>query len=733
MKFIQFSLRAFRAEWIKLRRSGIFWLIVGMSSFIPLVLTLIKVLVTDQPSTSETNAWEEFIQGCYTGFAGFFFPIFLILVASRLAQIEHRSAGWKLIETQPVHRGYLFLAKWEVAMFLSLICLLGVLAFGLIGGGIITLTGAGEPFKKSSIHLLPMLGFIARLWIASLGMLAIQYFLSIWVANFLFAFGIGLLALITASIISALNIAPWFPYSATIFTIRNPNGSQTGAFLLHHEWLSILWMLLFLWIGYQWYRYKSWKFAFLKPAFKPFLWLAVLLVFVAGFWWIEKPSQLNRYDRTVIAGTIKSTDTVYAVALLNTSTFDTLMVIPVQQNKFHFVTDQDLPLNEYLLATGPRYEPVIFSGKDSLHIEWKWDKQRTTAKIGGTRIAENEHYRSRSDDDLNEYFLRQYSQEFTPARYSSAVANSYKKAKRNLGKFRTVDNIRPGEDYLAIMDKLLALKYLKMLDIDYPKVFAVYNPNDSLKYPKSVDRFREKVPINDSTLVNFQEFRQFLPAYYHIKSTVPELKKDTAYFNYVIANSVPGKNRDMLLFEELKTVITYVRDSIKRNQFMSSYIPEIRDQKLQYLLLKANFRLNGLGRGKPAPDIHAVSLNNKNMDLKDLEGKFVVIDVWASWCLPCKKEAPYFEEFAEKYTSETVAFVSLSVDQDKNAWRIATQDKSKRVLQLWATNAGELNEYLGIEYIPRFMLIDPRGKIVNVQLPFPSDPEFEQIIQQETR
>ncbi|MFN2439664.1 MAG: TlpA family protein disulfide reductase, partial [Chitinophagaceae bacterium] len=73
--------------------------------------------------------------------------------------------------------------------------------------------------------------------------------------------------------------------------------------------------------------------------------------------------------------------------------------------------------------------------------------------------------------------------------------------------------------------------------------------------------------------------------------------------------------------------------------------------------------------------------------MANLRGRYVVIDVWATWCAPCKKEAPYFNRFAEQYTSESVAFASLSVDENKNAWKSESGGRNERVLQLWATNS----------------------------------------------
>jgi thiol-disulfide isomerase/thioredoxin len=137
-------------------------------------------------------------------------------------------------------------------------------------------------------------------------------------------------------------------------------------------------------------------------------------------------------------------------------------------------------------------------------------------------------------------------------------------------------------------------------------------------------------------------------------------------------------------------------------------------------------------RGKPAPEIHTETLAGQPFLLSSLKKRFIVLDIWATWCGPCKKEAPYFKELAEKFTNENLAFVSLSIDEKKNDWKMQTLGNGSKVLQLWATNAGEeLAKNYNVEFIPRFILIDDKGRIVNAQMPKPSDPEFENIIRKE--
>ena len=111
----------------------------------------------------------------------------------------------------------------------------------------------------------------------------------------------------------------------------------------------------------------------------------------------------------------------------------------------------------------------------------------------------------------------------------------------------------------------------------------------------------------------------------------------------------------------------------------------------------------------------------------------VLVDFFATWCGPCKTESPNFERIAEKYSNNRVAFVALSIDEDKWTWRYQAQEKSKKVLQLLSSDKWTLGASYGFESIPRFLLIGPDGKIINIQMPNPSNAEFEEIIKRETQ
>lgn len=77
-----------------------------------------------------------------------------------------------------------------------------------------------------------------------------------------------------------------------------------------------------------------------------------------------------------------------------------------------------------------------------------------------------------------------------------------------------------------------------------------------------------------------------------------------------------------------------------------------------------------------------------------------------------------------------VVFISLSVDQKENAWRKKVKLNYKNVVQLFVKNQNILNEFYRMNSIPRFIVIDPEGKIINSNFPFTNDSNFKTMVDQ---
>ena len=136
-----------------------------------------------------------------------------------------------------------------------------------------------------------------------------------------------------------------------------------------------------------------------------------------------------------------------------------------------------------------------------------------------------------------------------------------------------------------------------------------------------------------------------------------------------------------------------------------------------------------LVKGKISP-IFAAYENFKGgaTSLEDLKGKYVYIDVWATWCGPCKAEIPFLKEVEEAYHGKNIEFVSISVDKAKahEAWKQMVEEKELSGIQLFADNdwKSEFVQAYKINGIPRFILIDPQGNIVSADAPRPSSNDL---------
>ncbi len=119
--------------------------------------------------------------------------------------------------------------------------------------------------------------------------------------------------------------------------------------------------------------------------------------------------------------------------------------------------------------------------------------------------------------------------------------------------------------------------------------------------------------------------------------------------------------------------------------------------------------------GQSAPDIALTSPDGKVIKLSSLRGQVVLVDFWASWCGPCRKENPYTVEIYEAYKDKGFTVYSVSLDQNKAAWQKAIQKDGLP----WANHVSDLKGWrnkaaadYGVEAIPATFLVDRNGTIV---------------------
>lgn len=147
-------------------------------------------------------------------------------------------------------------------------------------------------------------------------------------------------------------------------------------------------------------------------------------------------------------------------------------------------------------------------------------------------------------------------------------------------------------------------------------------------------------------------------------------------------------------------------------------------------LKKERYANDPLAPGKPAPDFEELKTDGTTtMKLSDLKGKVVLLDFWASWCGPCRRENPSVVKLYEQYKDDGFTVMSVSLDKDKNRWLQAIEQDGL----VWPNHVSDLNYWsskaaklYGVGSIPFTVLIDQEGNIVKTKL---RGPALEQELQ----
>lgn len=132
--------------------------------------------------------------------------------------------------------------------------------------------------------------------------------------------------------------------------------------------------------------------------------------------------------------------------------------------------------------------------------------------------------------------------------------------------------------------------------------------------------------------------------------------------------------------------------------------------------------------GRPSPDFRAEDTEGKVHTLREFRGKYVYIDLWATWCKPCKEELPHLKELEQKFKGKPIVFLGLSIDGNRAAWEERVKSGELAGVQLLLGRRSDFQQAYRIEGIPRFILLDPEGKIVNNDMLRPSSPDIEEVL-----
>ena len=260
-----------------------------------------------------------------------------------------------------------------------------------------------------------------------------------------------------------------------------------------------------------------------------------------------------------------------------------------------------------------------------------------------------------------------------------------------------------------------------------------FSKNKDFKKSDEFPDFESELNLEDENLIQNNIYRQYLSAHYS-GIAAKKSKKDgtdfaTTYIETIADEVKSPKIKEFLLFQIADNTISYTKDL---QNFYDLFMANSSSEDNKKTITEKYNKLIKLGKGRPSPKfVDYENYKGGTMSLDDLKGKFIYVDVWATWCGPCKGEIPFLKKMEKEYHDKNIVFISMSIDKkaDHEKWKTMVKEENLTGVQLFAPNDWKskfVTDY-GIRGIPRFILIDPEGNIVDSNAPRPSSPDLKKL------
>lgn len=252
-----------------------------------------------------------------------------------------------------------------------------------------------------------------------------------------------------------------------------------------------------------------------------------------------------------------------------------------------------------------------------------------------------------------------------------------------------------------------------------------------LKISQSRRQLDSIARLNNPEVENYKELKAKLDNDSRI--IIKEQKEFNRKFIEENKNSLVSIIALTQMFNERMTVLNFTEDfryyqmvdeSLMEHHAQSPYAQNFHlyFEQAQDQLKQQEYASKMIGIGSEAPEIELPTPAGKTVSLSSLRGQYVLLDFWASWCMPCRAENPTLVRAYAKYNKMGFEIYQVSLDKTKNEWEAAIKDDNLTWthvsdLKFWNSTAAQLYQVKGI---PTNFLLDPKGVIIAKNLRGPA-------------
>ncbi len=238
--------------------------------------------------------------------------------------------------------------------------------------------------------------------------------------------------------------------------------------------------------------------------------------------------------------------------------------------------------------------------------------------------------------------------------------------------------------------------------------------------------------LNNDSLLYLRDYKVFTFRYARFLFFETGAKKpDLSSLINFYKKKFKGRVRDFLLSDEIRD--NYIKTGVIKESDVSEAVDSIKDKAIRDTLISIQTKTKNVF-SQQALKTEMETPNGEKITLSDLSSgnpqKSLYLDFWATWCGPCLMEMPDSEKLTQEFKNDSVEFIYISVDKDKQKWqkKITTLPHGKNTHHYNIGVDSNLAKEMEIPPIPRYILIAKNGQIVTSNAPRPKSPEIRTLI-----